>query len=43
MLCEGNSVRAIAQMLNVGKNTVLNLMLMPRGPVPATTARMVAV
>ncbi len=27
LLCEGNSVRAVTRLLNVGKNTVLNLML----------------
>jgi IS1 family transposase len=27
LLCEGNSVRAITRLLNVGKNTVLNLMI----------------
>ncbi len=27
LLCEGNSVRAVTRLLNVGKNTVLNLMI----------------
>ena len=27
LLCEGSSVRSITRLLNVGKNTVLNLMI----------------
>ena len=27
LLCEGNSVRSITRLLNVGKNTVLNLLI----------------